>query len=257
MAGGRRTSTLGAVVIVATVWAYVGSFTLDVPAAIAVGATLPVLALVGVLIRTPAATHLALFCTLVALGSLFLRVGVSMPGLMAGALVYLLLCRVVPGLAGGASWLRAGILTRGVGWLMALTVVISAIGLVGWYRVLRPDVSEFLLFPEEIPGWLLPLAILGFAALNAAAETAVFRGAMMEALDAAFGPGWASVVMQAAAFGVWHVHGFPKGLVGSVLAFVFGLMLGVIRRRSEGLLAVWITHVFADIVILGILLRLT
>lgn len=252
-----QTSSLSAVLTVAAAWTYVGSFTLPLPAAIAIGALLPVLAFVGFLLRTPQPAHLALFCSLVALGSLLLPVGVSMPGLAAGTLIYLLMTRFVPPLKGAASWLRVGTLTPHIGWLMALSVVISAAGLVGWVWVLQPDVSEFLLFPPGIPGWVLPWVVLGFSMLNAAAEEAVFRGAVMEGLDEAFGPGWLSIVMQAAVFGVWHIHGFPKGVLGSAMAFVFGLMLGVIRRRSRGLLAVWITHIFADIVVLGILLQLT
>lgn len=37
------------------------------------------------------------------------------------------------------------------------------------------------------------------------------------------------------------------------MVFVYGLMLGAIRRRSMGMLAPWLAHVAADIVIFAIL----
>jgi hypothetical protein len=42
--------------------------------------------------------------------------------------------------------------------------------------------------------------------------------------------------------------------VGVGLATIYGLMMGVVRRRSGGLLAPWIAHVLTDVVIAGIVL---
>ena len=40
------------------------------------------------------------------------------------------------------------------------------------------------------------------------------------------------------------------------MATVYGLMLGIIRRRSQGIFAPYMTHVFADAVIFVILVLL-
>ena len=53
-------------------------------------------------------------------------------------------------------------------------------------------------------------------------------------------------------FGALHVRGFPRGWAGVGLATIYGVMTGGIRRRSGGMLAPWVAHVFTDIVIAGI-----
>lgn len=85
-------------------------------------------------------------------------------------------------------------------------------------------------------------------------EESVFRGNVMDALDSAFGPGRASIVLQAAPFALLQFHsGFPSGNWGVALAFIYGLMLGAVRRRAKGMFAPWLTQVGADSVIFIIL----
>jgi len=85
-------------------------------------------------------------------------------------------------------------------------------------------------------------------------EEFVFRGLVMEATDSAFGPGPLSVVIQAWLFGAMHfLEGFPNGWWGLAMTVVYGIMLGAIRRRAQGMLAPWLAHVFADVVIFVIL----
>jgi hypothetical protein len=103
---------------------------------------------------------------------------------------------------------------------------------------------------------LAPGAVL-FAMLNAAIEEAAYRGILLSALDATLGAGAVSVLVQAIAFGALHLYGgFPRGIVGVFLAFVYGLMLGALRRKAGGLLAPWIAHVLTDIVIFSIVIAL-
>ena len=64
----------------------------------------------------------------------------------------------------------------------------------------------------------------------------------------------AAVVLQALAFGVLHLHGVPNGPVGMVMAGVWGLLLGVLRLRSRGLLAPYVTHIAADATIVVLML---
>jgi hypothetical protein len=95
-----------------------------------------------------------------------------------------------------------------------------------------------------------------FAMLNAAVEEAAYRGVFLHALDRSLGPGFAALLLQALAFGAIHIRGFPRGWPGVGLACIFGLLMGVIRRRAGGMFAPWIAHVFTDVVIAGIVLLL-
>ena len=45
-------------------------------------------------------------------------------------------------------------------------------------------------------------------------------------------------------------------LLGIGLACIYGLLMGVIRRRAGGMFAPWIAHVFTDVVIAGIVVFL-
>jgi hypothetical protein len=102
----------------------------------------------------------------------------------------------------------------------------------------------------------LPLLLAGavlFSIVNAAAEEFVYRGFVHQSLAETF-PLPAALLLQAAAFGLLHIQGFPSGVTGAGLAFVFGLMMGWIRVQSDGMLAPWAAHVAADLTIVGILL---
>jgi membrane protease YdiL (CAAX protease family) len=62
------------------------------------------------------------------------------------------------------------------------------------------------------------------------------------------------VVIQAALFGAMHYPkgAIPNGFVGLGLTFVYGIALGVVRYRSEGLLAPWIAHTITDIAVFAV-----
>ncbi len=63
-------------------------------------------------------------------------------------------------------------------------------------------------------------------------------------------------ILQAIPFGLLHLNGTPSGWLGVGMAFVYGLMLGSIKRRSQGMLAPFMTHVFADLTIFSMLVIL-
>ena len=170
----------------------------------------------------------------------------------------LLLALAVLLLAAGlrAPWLARGELGRAVlGWAAAIAAV-SGTCLVAWWKLVRPDLSDLTLvslLPDVSAPALLAAAVLGWSALNAVAEEFFFRGALQHALTRSLGGGL-GIAVQAAAFGLLHYRGFPRGWSGVALATIYGLMLGALRRRSGGLLAPWLAHVAADVVIVGILL---
>ena len=118
--------------------------------------------------------------------------------------------------------------------------------------LIKSNVND--LIETFVPDWhwtLLIPGVLLFSLLNAAVEEVVYRGVVMDALDQSIGAGTLSLVGQAAAFGVFHIIGFPRGWIGVGLAFVFGIMMGLIRRLSGGLLAPWAAHVCTDVVVVS------
>lgn len=99
--------------------------------------------------------------------------------------------------------------------------------------------------------WLLVAA--GFSLLNAAVEEVIFRGVLQTALERVTGP-IVAIVVQAVAFGVLHIVGAPTGVIGAVMAGEWGILLGLMRWRTHGLLAPYVAHVAADATIFVMLL---
>jgi membrane protease YdiL (CAAX protease family) len=213
------------------------------------------LAVLAIAFRFIQAIHLLLFSLLwLALPLLVSALGFWPQILLLPIIIYTLAVTAIPNLRHSLLWLRTGRLTSDIILLILTTIVLSCMALMGWYLLFQPDVSSHLAVIPKMPVWLLPLACLGFAMLNAAMEEIVFRGIMMQALDSALGAGNLSVVIQAGSFAAFHyLAGFPNGVWGFAMVFVYGFMLGVLRRRSQGILASWIAHVLADIAIFAIL----
>ena len=57
-------------------------------------------------------------------------------------------------------------------------------------------------------------------------------------------------------FGLAHAHGFPRGVIGVVLAGSWAAMLGVLRHHTRGLAAPIVAHVVADATIATVVLVL-
>lgn len=165
-------------------------------------------------------------------------------------LLYAYAVMLIPGLRGTVGWLRTGKFD-GTTWLLIVaTVVISCAALIAWVRLFSPDLARYADLIPHRPRWQILAYGIGFCTFNAALEEITWRGVMLEALDSAVGPGLGALVIQAASFAVAHYrNGFPNGIVGSLMVFAYGLMLGMIRRRSKGILACWLAHVAADFTI--------
>ena len=251
-----RASALGTTLILLAVALQAANVFLPRASAWWVAVALAGLALTGLATRQVAAVHLALFAasTVVVLPLPFLRPW-PLP-LVVALVLYGNAALLSPTLRAMPTWLRLGTLDRTTWALVGATIAVSAVALVIWNAAARPDLARFLGQVPVVPPWALPLVGIGFAVFNAAAEEAAFRGVLMQSLDAALGPGVASLGVQAAAFGVLHRQGFPGGPSGMVLAAIYGVTLGIVRRRSRGMLAPWIAHVAADGVIFGIIVLL-
>lgn len=171
------------------------------------------------------------------------------PAVVAGGVALAAAARW-PALRPAAPWLRAGRRTRELPLLMAGTLLVSAAALVAFLLITGRVPGEGYLRPvQEWPLVLLIAGGVGFALLNAAVEEFVYRGVFQGALIQCGGVPFA-VVVQAAAFGLLHLGGVPGGPLGAVLAGSWGLVLGVIRVRTGGLLYAWMLHVAADVTIL-------
>jgi membrane protease YdiL (CAAX protease family) len=166
----------------------------------------------------------------------------------------LLLALFLPHLRPTLSWLRPGRLGRPVLFGVVATSALSATALYLWSRMANPDLTVHLAHIPSLPVWLIPLAGLAFACGNAALEELAFRGIVMQAFENALSRAWVAVACQAVLFGAMHYRqGFPNEGWGLAMTFVYGVMLGALRRQSKGMLAPWLAHVSADTVIFLIL----
>lgn len=209
----------------------------------------------ALLLRQTAVIHAALLTFLLAVWSIISNIAIW-PSLIIPLLAYSGVVVLIPSLRKTVGWLRVGKFDRNIYLLMVTTVFVSSFALLLWFILWKPDLTHFLRF---IPDWspsLLLFEGIGFALLNAAMEESIFRGVLMQALDETLGEGTPSVILQAIAFGLLHIKGIPGDWIGVAMATVYGLMLGIIRRRSQGIFAPYMTHVFADAVIFVILVLL-
>ena len=152
-----------------------------------------------------------------------------------------------------AACLRAGHPTLTMWIVAAIVAVGSAMSLLLWFKLARPNVEGLA---DLIPPWSaggLVLLGLGFALFNAAVEEMIWRGVIFNALERARLPTIPVVLLQAVSFGVVHLHGFPSGSVGILLASVYGAILGLLRAQTRGLLVPFVTHAVTDFSIFGIL----
>lgn len=144
--------------------------------------------------------------------------------------------------------------------LAGLYALLAAGTLAGWFA-LFPDylrgLAVFDMVEKQIAARGLAVVVigycLGFAFINALLEEFVFRAAILRGLLGAF-PVWLALGLQGALFGFVHLNGVPGGWSGVLLATIFGIFMGDLMRRSDGILYPVLAHIMADIVIfLGLL----
>jgi membrane protease YdiL (CAAX protease family) len=251
----RRSSVAGAVIICADIALLCTVMLLPHMAGLWAAVAAAIMAVCAIAARAVQAVHLSLFCLFwVALPILFPAFRAWPLNIAIPLAVYGLTVAALSPLRRSLGWLRRGRIGPDIFMLVLATAVVSGIALVIWYMAASPDNRQILRNMPRMPLWAFPFAALVFALGNAALEEAIFRGIIMDALDSAFGPESAAMMLQAATFAAMHfVAGFPRGWWGLAMVFVYGLMLGMLRRRSRGMLAPWLAHVASDCTIFGIL----
>lgn len=219
--------------------------------AVVTGVTLTVAAVVALALRSPAAVRAAIFFSVLAV--IFIT---GILGDWPPALTTVLACTLPPAAlhlaAGRAPWLRPatpwltwGRPTRETPWLALATVLGAAVALGAWAFAVRPEPSAYLLGLQELPLWQALLGVGGFALVNPVWEEALFRGVLLTELATVWRPGVA-VILQALVFGAAHWAGFPSGPAGMLMAAGWGLLLGIMRLRTGGIVISYLVHVAAN-----------
>lgn len=172
---------------------------------------------------------------------------------------YAAMTTLVPTLRPPPGWAERGRLP--LRWI-ALVGGVTPGALTAWLLLMKPDLSDLTSSALlQAPRSVLLVGGVVFALLNAALEELIWRGVIQAALVSS-SPSragvQAAILIQAASFGLQHAHGFPRGAVGVTLAASWGVMLGLLRQHSRGLLAPFLAHVVADatiaILVLGYVL---
>lgn len=189
--------------------------------------------------------HSLLLFGLILVVSLFPRVrvwplGLLLPLFLAAGILWL-----VPAWRYKAEWLRFGQANRTTICASILIAVSSLVGLVIWQRVCSPDLSSVARLMPSDSG--IPWLVMGslFACINAISEEIICRGVLQEALTVRFGEKHAWW-LQGVIFGCLHLNGVPQGGIGVVMASVYGIALGWLRRRSAGIGLCCLVHISTD-----------
>jgi uncharacterized protein len=171
-------------------------------------------------------------------------------------LLYAYIVMLTPSLRGSLGWFRLGKFDKTIWTLILITIIVPVIALITWVHFLSPDLSHYVGMVPHDPLWMLLLYAIANATFNAVLEEITWRGVMLEALDSAFGPGWCVLVIQSLSFAAAHYrNGFPNGIIGAAMVVVFGLMVGLIRRKSKGIVAGWLAHAAVDATIFCLILH--
>lgn len=132
--------------------------------------------------------------------------------------------------------------------------VCSCLVLLAFHHFMQPDVRAYASFlPVSKLGGVFATVVF-FSVINALCEEVIFRGVFFDALESQWGARGA-IVATAALFGYGHLHGYPPGPLGAVLAGVYGLCLGWLRIVTAGIGFGVIAHVVADATICVIVVR--
>lgn len=132
-------------------------------------------------------------------------------------------------------------------WAILALALLTAVALPSWLWLTQPDILNLA---GQIPDWpiaLLVLLAILFSISNAIAEELAWRQVLWDGLQNF--PIVGIILFQALCFGMAHINGFPRGLIGVALAASYGALLGWLRHRTQGLLAPVIAHVAADLTI--------
>lgn len=151
------------------------------------------------------------------------------------------------------SWLKLGKIKAHDFLIMLLLAVSAAISLLIWANWTNSfgDGEQIFASLKDLPLWLIVgVLIPAFALLMPVAEEFLYRGIMLDEVQKLTSSWWAAAIVQALTYAAFHYgRGFPNGSIGFILVFIFGMGLAWLRIRTSGLLASYLVHMAADLVI--------
>ncbi len=169
--------------------------------------------------------------------------------------VYVVVASRLPWLREVAPWRRAGWCSLRQGAIGAACGLVAGLALWTWYAGRPETLADIVDIAQDWSIWTLVSVGVLAAVINAVVEEAVYRGLVQDSLERVLRPGLTALVLQASVFAALHFPtGILQGLAGVGLAFFYGLVLGLLRRRSEGLAVPVIAHTVTDMVIVVIVL---
>jgi len=168
--------------------------------------------------------------------------------------VYLAVVLSVPVLKRHVLWLQAGQLNRSTITLSVILFMGSAAALALWSLYCSDNIHRFRTLIPELPMGPLVIYALFFSILNATFQEFLGRAILYDGFYVIFGRIVPAIVCQACVFALWHFNGFPGGVLGMCMVFVWSLLLGAVRYTSRGILIPLLAHIFAEWIIALILL---
>lgn len=145
--------------------------------------------------------------------------------------------------------LRLGNFNNSTLLIMFPVIVLSSSALIVWSILAKPELSDLQKnLPYNSPLIIIFLGLL-FSVFNAIWEEIIFKGILWNGVKKLSNSFMIVNFFQGLLFGIMHLHGFPSGITGAYLSGIYGLLIGFIREKSNGLLAPIVTHFFADITI--------
>jgi len=157
-------------------------------------------------------------------------------------------------LARWRSWFRRGRVHRGDLVLLAGTIVLTAVALLAWNHLTNGSLPmAYITLAATTPAPLVVIGAFVFLAVNGLVEDTVWFGVLLTALERAPVPRPLGLVTVVVSFGLAHLHGVPDGWIGVAMVIGWGLVLGVLRLRTGGMLQTYLAHVCADATIVAML----
>ncbi|MBN2347337.1 MAG: CPBP family intramembrane metalloprotease [Bacteroidales bacterium] len=185
-------------------------------------------------------------------------INISFPGtwFLIPILIFTVFILIFPQIRNTISWWAKEKINRNSLLIIVGLSVISAAALWVWSNYFFEGITQFTkILPDGPVHWMVMYGI-GFAVFNSIAEEYLSRGMLCNGLEKLFSNKAFIILIQAIIFSVFHIHGFPGGISGMVMVFVWSLVLGWLRYRTRGLLGVLIGHFLADLSIYFILYEL-
>ena len=183
--------------------------------------------------------------------SLFLikKFSINIPQIyfLLSILVYLIIVLIVPNFKKNVTWIKWGKFDKTTIILICVMTVLTGFSLFIWAFFIKKDLSDFQRFIPNAPLFLLILYGIAFPIFNSLFEEFIARAVMFDGFFNIFKNVITVIIFQALVFSLWHYNGFPGGIIGVILVFIWSIFLGTIRHRANGMLPPIIAHFFADL----------